>query len=315
VHRNQAPYQKYLAISPRIQWEANDGYCGEVALISAGLYYGEYLSQYDVRQMATDDQSAELDYSTAARAAAKMLLTSRSWPSDGSKSASDFLAWIKNCIVNDIPVSIGILMNSSIFDGLEDGGNANYDHDVPVVGIESNYPLSDTSYHDDDRIVFSDNGVYQPSSSSKSCLFKYTFGQFQRTRKEANENGSPAYSLASDRPNYGIALTGIKSDGSTLPVQVTTTPNYEHPGIKDGSAKRPHAISLAAMITVSGMESGVRYKLYRYDGLANVPATEFNKNAPKAAMMWNVSSENPVVLETIMSADEAVYRAVKASAP
>ena len=32
----------------RIQWDANSGYCGEVSMISAGLYYGQYLSQYDV---------------------------------------------------------------------------------------------------------------------------------------------------------------------------------------------------------------------------------------------------------------------------
>jgi len=29
-----------LDIPPRYQWNANNGYCGEVAFISVGLYYG-----------------------------------------------------------------------------------------------------------------------------------------------------------------------------------------------------------------------------------------------------------------------------------
>jgi hypothetical protein len=40
-------------IPPRLQWNENYGYCGEVSLISAGLYYGQYISQYDARALAS----------------------------------------------------------------------------------------------------------------------------------------------------------------------------------------------------------------------------------------------------------------------
>jgi hypothetical protein len=43
-------------IPSRLQWEANYGYCCEVSLISAGLYYGQYLSQYDARAIASRDK-------------------------------------------------------------------------------------------------------------------------------------------------------------------------------------------------------------------------------------------------------------------
>lgn len=33
-----------LDIPPRYQWNANNGYCGEVSFISVGLYYGQYCS-------------------------------------------------------------------------------------------------------------------------------------------------------------------------------------------------------------------------------------------------------------------------------
>jgi len=55
------PYKLFLGeektqkiISRRVfQWDANYGYCGEVSLISAGLYYGQYISQYDARALAS----------------------------------------------------------------------------------------------------------------------------------------------------------------------------------------------------------------------------------------------------------------------
>lgn len=40
-------------IPPRLQWAANNGYCGEVSFANAGLYYGQYLSQFDIRDIAS----------------------------------------------------------------------------------------------------------------------------------------------------------------------------------------------------------------------------------------------------------------------
>ena len=51
--------QKYLPIPPRRQWEGNGGYCGETVMISAGLYYGQYVSQYDARAFASDGDQSE----------------------------------------------------------------------------------------------------------------------------------------------------------------------------------------------------------------------------------------------------------------
>ena len=60
---NKPSYSNHRIINeipPRIQWNANDGYCGEVSLISAGLYYGQYVSQYDARVFANIDISLKL---------------------------------------------------------------------------------------------------------------------------------------------------------------------------------------------------------------------------------------------------------------
>ena len=53
VGQTLGPNAVSLALPPRLQWEATDGYCGELSFAIAGLYFGQYLSQYDARALAT----------------------------------------------------------------------------------------------------------------------------------------------------------------------------------------------------------------------------------------------------------------------
>jgi hypothetical protein len=41
-----------LIFKPRHQWENNNGYCGEVSFITTGMLLGNYVSQYDIRDLA-----------------------------------------------------------------------------------------------------------------------------------------------------------------------------------------------------------------------------------------------------------------------
>lgn len=41
-----------LDIPPRLQWPNNNGYCGETAVQSIYLYYGSYISEIQVRNIA-----------------------------------------------------------------------------------------------------------------------------------------------------------------------------------------------------------------------------------------------------------------------
>ncbi|CAF4311410.1 unnamed protein product, partial [Adineta steineri] len=40
-----------LNIPPRLQWANDNGYCGETALQSIGLYYGAWISQKLIRDI------------------------------------------------------------------------------------------------------------------------------------------------------------------------------------------------------------------------------------------------------------------------
>lgn len=55
VYTTADPTNVYkLAIQPRLQWNENYGYCGSTSMICAGMYFGEYISQYDNRNIASN---------------------------------------------------------------------------------------------------------------------------------------------------------------------------------------------------------------------------------------------------------------------
>lgn len=330
-HKNRCltdAYHFQNNIPPRLQWNHNFGYCGEVSFISAGLFYGQYLSQYTVRAIASPNipqskrKSQLMLGNNDQYAAAQLHLNSVEWDSVGEQSTSQFLSWVKEQVLKGYPVVIGIYTNEYLFYGNQDpdAGDAEFDHIVPVIGIATNHALNDFSYYPDDIIYFSDNGLWSGSDpKNPPYIFNYSFDSFQATRQEANKKRGPIYSLSNDGTNYGIALTGVRDlYGETLPIKVETNLNDESPEIAEGSNTSPSPMPLILKITISGLESDVEYNLYRYDNLANVPDENFNAQAGKASKSWKfqIDSGNTYSITEQINSDEiVVYRAVKAAAP
>lgn len=313
---------RVLDIPPRFQWEENFGYCGETSLVSAGLYYGQYASQYDVRDWASDGANQAREDSQLLlgvndlHAAGRAQLRAERWQGSGTE---DFLAWVKANVLAGYPVVIGVYTNERRLygDTHAGAGDAEYDHIVPVVGVGSNHPLTDVGYYADDTLTFSDNGlVGDDTPGGSEYLYTYAFGDFPKTRADANAADAPWYALASEGSNYGLVVEGIDGEG-TLPVRVATSVNYESPEITDGGTARPAASAVELTITVSGMEPGVDYVLYRYDDIDRVPQADFNDNAASAGASWPIrvdAGSEVVVVDARLSSDVAVYRAVAAPA-
>ena len=313
-------------IGPRYQWNHNYGYCGEVSEISAGLYYGQYLSQYDARAAADDApqnryRSQLLLGVNALRAAKTMHLRAIARTGRSNRSSDDLLAWVKENVLLGHPVAIGIYMDQFRFYGNRNpnAGSPEYDHIVPVTGIASYHPRAERGYFPDDAITFSDNGEWSSSRRDAQYYFSYAFGAFQKTRRQANAHDGPIYSLTDDHRDFGIAILGVQDeDDETLPVRVTTNLNYEHPQIVQGSARRPPPEPLELTITVSGLTRGAKYDLYRYNTLESIPDGAFNQYASKAHEKWVIAGHSDgkfVMTEKIMSDDVAAYRAVPVDAP
>jgi hypothetical protein len=307
-------------IPPRLQWEHNYGYCGEVSMISAGLYYGQYASQYTARALASNETPQNRERSqllvgvNAAHAAARMHLAATVWNTANERNTDAFLAWVKKNVLLDRPVIIGVYNNEyRLYHNTNPhSGDSEYDHVVPVVGVTSVGP----GYNPRDTITFSDNGLWGPPTP---YLFTYRFASFQRDRVQANAKNGPLYSLANDGRNYGIAITGVLDrDRETVPVRVATSVNYEKPAIGKQSNVRPKPMPLVLTVTVWNLRPGTAYVLYRYDRFSSVPDGRFNAGAARASQRWAFRagpSGQYVVTQRIMSDDVAVYRAVPATAP
>ena len=319
-----ATAQSNLQINPRFQWGVNYGYCGEVSFISAGLYYGQYLSQYDARSLAngTGNQSrasSQLLLGVNDSAAAdRMHLAMTKWSGVGT---SAFLSWVKKNVLAGSPVVIAVFTNSWIFDGdaRPNAGNSEYDHIVPVHSITTKHGLTDARYYADDTLTFSDNGLYGDDTPTGSPYnFSYAFGLFTRTRAQANLKTGPVYSLPLNTKNYGVAFTGVKDTyRETVPVRITTSTNAELPSIANGSNTRPASQVVTLTVTVSGLVPGKAYKLYRYNSMAAVPDGSFNTNAAKAGSVWPIkitSGSTYVLKQSITSNQSVAYRAVLATA-
>ena len=317
-------YSAGSGLPPRLQWNANFGYCGETSFISAGLNYGQYISQYDARAIASNNAGQSLESSQLllgvndVAAAEAMHLTAV------AKQATtvSFLTWVKSNVIAGYPVVIGVFMNQSRFYGTANpnAGDGEYDHIVTVTGISSNHPLTGpATYYADDVLTFNDNGLWTGTPNGQpQNVFNLAFGTFAATRQQANAETAPVYSLKNGI-DYGIAITGIIDlSRETVPVRLTTSVNAESPAIINGSNTRPAATPVTLSITVSNLKPGTTYTLYRYASMAAVPDSNINANAANATQTWTItipSGSTYTMTQTIMSDEVAVYRAVEAGAP
>ena len=323
-----ATFTDSRAIQARLQWNGNYGYCGEVSFISAGLYYGQYVSQYDARAIASPNVAQNLESAQLlvgvndAAAAARMRLAYAQPTGAALTSAPAFLAWVKGKVVAGVPVIIGVYANAYKFYGSRNlgYGDSDYDHIVTVTGWTSTHaPTVPATYYGDDTIMLEDHGLWTGTATGLPPYFlQYPVGSFQQTRRAANVSTAAVYSLKNGG-NYGIAITGIlDTDKKTVPVRLSTSQNFESPAIRDGSTARPAPSQIMLTITLSGLTPGTPYNLYRYNSVSNIPTAAFNANAAKAAQKWVIqisSGSTYVQTLTIQSNETAAFRAVPASAP
>jgi len=313
-------------LPPRIQWDANYGYCGEVSFISAGLNYGQYISQYDARALASKNarqslQSSQLLLGVNDVAAAKaMHLTATAFNTTQQPTSTAFLTWVKSNVIAGYPVVIGVFMNQNRFYATTNlyAGDTEYDHIVAVTGMTSTRPLTGTAtYYADDVLTFNDNGEWTTNGQPQNA-FSFAFGTFVTTRQQANAKTAAVYSLKNGA-DYGIAITGIIDlSHETMPVRLTTSTNAETPAIVDGSNTRPAAKPVTLTITVSSLKPGTTYTLYRYNSMTKVPDSNINANVANAAQKWTIkiaSGSTYTMTQTINSNEIAVYRAVPVGAP
>ena len=179
-------------LQPFYQWENNDGYCGEVSMMQAGLNNGQWMSQFNARlvcgtglsQSGTNgacaahgaqvDYNAQLliedpgtgvsgpnTYANAALCLANSRLNGVTYnysaQAAGIAGYEEYMSWVKQEVIAGHQVTIAILLNG--------GSDPQYDHEVSVMKIGTNHSPDDSSYYPDDVVYFDDHGVYTLSGN------------------------------------------------------------------------------------------------------------------------------------------------------
>ncbi len=170
------------------QWENNDGYCGEVSAMQAGLANGQWIDQYQTRALCGGslDGSATLqsgpggycaahddtpytyaqmlfdpcgvdgcaDANTCLANAPALHTTPYVTPASqgGSAAYESFMAWVKQHVVAGDHVTVGVLWAY--------GCDSEYDHIVAVTGVGTNHAPTDATYYDDDVLYWDDHGLF-----------------------------------------------------------------------------------------------------------------------------------------------------------
>jgi hypothetical protein len=299
-------------IEPRLQWNANFGYCGETSFISAGMRFGQYTSQWTARSLAspqvpqTQGSSQLLLGNNDLAAARRMRLDAVAFDTGNRDTPARFLAWVKNRFVRGDVVIVGVNNNVRILGEPIPGQIGSYDHIVPVLGIGESAPS--------DTITISDNGLH---NVGPNYPFRYTyrFADFPLSRRAANMWGGPIYSLALGSHHYGTAVTGIVDpNGETIPVSLTSSSDGE--GLQNQSrlvAPPPASrIRLTAHVRIPDVTRS--YTVYMYDTFSKVPTSDFAAHSANAVNSWTIpagSGRHWSVTVSALSSDTRVFRAVR----
>lgn len=312
--------------APRVQWNANSGYCGELSFIMAGLEFGQYCSQYTAREMASPGVPQHLERSQLllgendVRAARAMRLEATPFERSEGTTPADFARWAREHTLLGEVVIVGVFLNAvRMGEEATSQDDFIYDHIVPVVRWESDAGILDYNGNGD-FLTISDHGLYGPVGDPPHFpfRFRYRVDRFAATRRQASRADGEVYYLPRQGPHFAIAIQGpADRDEVTIPVRLQASTN-EEPPLPDGEDEPPEPAPLTLTASVSIPDPARAYWLYLYESFEQVPTSRFNSKADRASRRWHIPAGSGPTFTAVVktnTAATAVFRAVPVSSP
>ncbi len=278
--------QKVLDLPTRLQWENDNGYCGETAIQTAALYFGTYLSQDLARQIAGEELIVSENDDELLNA---LKLNFEEWDWEApTPQYEDYLVWVKQHLYEEHPVLITVYVK-----GMED---PDYDHIVPAVG----YKAADVdSYNEADELIFNDLAEKTP--------FTRTFDTMWDDRSMQRNDSKYKYCIPKD-VEYGTAVTGISDpNNETVPVSLEVDA-WDEPNVTLGEEPR----EMEVKVHIKSLTPGAEYVLLKYTDCGKVPDSEFLNSAADRAEHFTADESTMIIDDSIMSNSLAIYRCVRA---
>ena len=184
--KDDLKYELILPAQPGYQWDDAGGYCGSWAIQRAALTKGAWISQQQVRDHTVpggghDNEILSTNIMTAFQ---RLHIDVNAFDyTQPTPQQNAYGKWIKQQLVQGYAVTWMILWSGQSYPiyGLKAPAGM-YGHVEPVIGIQSNHPLNDTTVYDDDVVVhFTDGGVnkvYRKISSLGGNLWGECFHNF-----------------------------------------------------------------------------------------------------------------------------------------
>jgi len=270
----KARFLRVMPVTSRLQWTYSGGFCGALSIQSIALSYGAWISQTLIRKAAPDggghgdpDDGYEVLHTNIEPALNNLKMTFAGWPYHTTQQpqSNSYLAWLKKELCAGHPI-VWFIMCSG--DNHNTYGLARYDHIEPVFGIFSNHSLSDPTVYADDILVhgsdWDQNRYYRPFNTlvdsayngnvlTGNCSIAVPYG------------GGPneAYPCVMRLLDYGWSILGLVDPlKRSIPTSVEMSDQGNEPS---------DPTMTDAQITVYGLQPGVSYVTYRFDGTDTFP--------------------------------------------
>lgn len=307
-------YQKILPMQPGIQWNAHGGYCGAWSTQRAAMAKGAYISQQQVRDHAEfgGGHDEEILNTNIDGAFEKLHIRAEDFQFNvlPSPQSDEYLKFMKRNLVAGNPVIWMVMFNGDHYPDagytMDNQTNGIYGHIEPVVGIMSDYELTDDTVHDNDVFVYFDDASksnHYAAASKVSGKCNFGSGETCRAKCSTGLFGQCVW----DQHGYMYAIQDFADERDAAPVSLSISPYASEPYTRGGDVP----IDITGTLTVSSLNTGSTYEIYRWDSAEGAFVyTDANRIETFTAIQDTHTFQDP---KTFLSSSATYYRCVSAS--
>ena len=260
-------FERIQDVQPGFQWPDNGGYCGSWSVQRAALTKGAWISQQQVRDHTSPSPGAPASHDNEilspnideALQNLKLKHEGFDYRTAPVPQQPAYFKWLKSQLVQNRTVVWMIMWNGQSYPAYDmKVPEGVHGHVEPVIGIQSNHPLTDGNVYDDDVFVHltdnSDDMVYKRVSTLS--------GDWSPGGKAECQRGS-TYCIGPY--GYGWAVEGFLGDErkGAVPLSLAIDPWEREPDYR----KHEAPITLKGKVTAKRLSAGSRYEIYRWDSV------------------------------------------------
>ena len=261
-------YERVSTVQPGYQWDDAGGYCGSWASQRALLAKGAWISQQQVRDHTSacgghDNEILSCNIEEAWTGLKVDFEAFNAPTSEPLPQTNAYFAWLKKNLAAGHTVAWMLMWSGQrypIYDLTPPLGM--YGHVEPVIGIQSNHPLNDTTVYDDDVVMHLTDGgtnIVHRVMSTLPC-------KWAGAGKKAD---CCSFSYGIGFPyGFGFAVKGFADTAAVkaraAPASLAVDPWKREPDTRSG--EKP--VALTGTLTATELTVGSAYDIYRWDTVA-----------------------------------------------